>query len=503
MKKKVFNKKNLYYVFLFIVVIFFALVGLSSSPLNKGITQNDSAVFQIMGKGMIEGQVIYKELFDHKGPIMYLINAIAYLISPQMGLFIVEIFFIYIGVVFIFKTSKMFINKEISLIMSLLYLMLIFVTISGGNFTEEYAMTFTSMALYCIMKIIYMNEYENKVLWVVIGATFALNFFIKPTYIAVWIAFGIIQFIYSVKEKKIKELLRYIFYMIIGILVVTIPIMIYLVLNNDINDFINAFFVMNMKYSKAGVLKKTEIFLILINRYKFVKYIITGIVCNILILFNKKINLKNRLFVTSFFIISIILAAWAPNVYKHYLTQLAPAIVLELIEICLFIKENLKLNERENKVLRELPKSLIFIVLIFCIILVTGNKISKDLGIFSRTAKDGANTNYELDELKKYLENDDEIIVLGNQPYYYIYLNRYPKCKYFFQFPIILYDRSIKDEVQNYIVKNRPKIIIKYIQGYNEEDFRKMYGEDVDNFIKNKYKEHIQREFKYYVLEEK
>ena len=153
MKKKVFNKKNLYYVFLFIVVIFFALVGLSSSPLNKGITQNDSAVFQIMGKGMIEGQVIYKELFDHKGPIMYLINAIAYLISPQMGLFIVEIFFIYIGVVFIFKTSKMFINKEISLIMSLLYLMLIFVTISGGNFTEEYAMTFTSMALYCIMKI--------------------------------------------------------------------------------------------------------------------------------------------------------------------------------------------------------------------------------------------------------------------------------------------------------------------------------------------------------------
>ena len=249
-------------------------------------------------------------------------------------------------------------------------------------------------------------------------------------------------------------------------------------------------------------MKKTGIFLILINRYKFVKYIITGIVCNILILFNKKINLKNRLFVTSFFIISIILAAWAPNVYKHYLTQLAPAIVLELIEICLFIKENLKLNERENKVLRELPKSLIFIVLIFCIILVTGNKISKDLGIFSRTAKDGANTNYELDELKKYLENDDEIIVLGNQPYYYIYLNRYPKCKYFFQLPIILYDESIKEENKNYIMNNNPRIIIKYMKDYKEEDFNRIYGMDLDSYIKSTYDEYISRDFKYYVLKE-
>ena len=126
MKEKIFNKKNLYYVFLFVVVIFLSLVGLNSSPLNKGITQNDSAVFQIMGKGMIEGQVIYKDLFDHKGPIMYLINAIAYLISPKIGLFVVEIVLIYIGALFIFKTSKIFVNEKISFIMALFYLMLFF-----------------------------------------------------------------------------------------------------------------------------------------------------------------------------------------------------------------------------------------------------------------------------------------------------------------------------------------------------------------------------------------
>ena len=161
MKNQILNKQNIYYILIFVIVTILAILGLSSSPLNKGVIQNDSAVFQIMGRGMLNGQVIYKDLFDHKGPVMYVINAIAYIINPQIGLFIIEILFIYIGAVFIFKTSKIFVNQKISVIMALVYVMLIFTNILGGNFTEEYAMTFTSIALYCIMKIIYKNEYEN------------------------------------------------------------------------------------------------------------------------------------------------------------------------------------------------------------------------------------------------------------------------------------------------------------------------------------------------------
>ena len=503
MKNQILNKQNIYYILIFVIVTILAILGLSSSPLKKGVIQNDSAVFQIMGRGMLNGQVMYKDLFDHKGPVMYVINAIAYLINPQIGLFIVETLFISIGAVFIFKTSKMLVNKKVSVIMSLVYVMLMFISILGGNFTEEYAMTFTSIALYCIMKIIYKNEYENKILWGIIGVTFALNFFIKPTYIAIWIAFGIIQFIYSIKEKKIKELIKYIVYMIIGIMIVILPIIIYLVLNDDIHYFIYAFFVLNMKYSEAGLLKKTKTFWILINRYKFVGYIVIGIICNILMLFNKKINLKNRLFVTNFFVISIILTAWAPNVYKHYLTQLVPAIVLELIELCLYIKENLKLNEKESEILKELPQNLILILAICCMILVTGNKISKDVGIFSRIAQNGEVINQELDELKKYLKEDDEMIVLGNQPYYYIYLDKQPQYKYFFQLPIMLYDSSIREENLNYIMQNNPKMLIKYMEGYSEEKFNEIYGIDLENYIRNNYEEHVSKKFKYYVLNEK
>ena len=57
---------------------------------------------------------------------------------------------------------------------------------------------------------------------------------------------------------------------------------------------------------------------------------------------------------------------------------------------------------------------LILILAICCMILVTGNKISKDVGIFSRIAQNGEVINQELDELKKYLKEGRRVTFLGD-----------------------------------------------------------------------------------------
>ena len=98
---------------------------------------------------------------------------------------------------------------------------------------------------------------------------------------------------------------------------------------------------------------------------------------------------------------------------------------------------------------------------------------------------------------------NDEMIVLGNQPYYYIYLDKQPQYKYFFQLPIMLYDSSIREENLNYIMQNNPKMLIKYMEGYSEEKFNEIYGIDLENYIRNNYEEHVSKKFKYYVLNEK
>lgn len=495
MNKILKNKENIYTIFLFIIVLFFALIGLISSPINKGITQNDSAVFQIMGRGMVEGQVIYKDLFDHKGPIMYVINAIAYLISPQIGLFIVEVSLIYIGTLFIFKTSKIFTNEKTSFIMALFYLMLLFLYIWGGNFTEEYAMTFVSIALFCIEKIIYEKKH-NKTLWIIIGLTFALTIFIKPTYIAIWIAFGIAYLIYSIKENKIKELITYIMYMLLGTLIVAIPILIYLLVNNDISDFIKSFFTMNMQYSTSTLSEKKKAFLLLITYYKYLNFCIIGIICNLVILVDKNIKYENKIFITSFYVISVILTCWAPRAFQHYLMQLAPTITFELIMFLYLIS---KIQNKDKKLPKKILINSIYIIATIYLILITSLTISKKLGVKSDVAKESEIIKEKLDKVKSQLEKNDEIIVLGNEPYYYIYLEKYPKFKYFFQIPIISYDEQIKQDTQNYILNEKPKAIIKDFTSYDEQEFIGLYGNEIENYINKEYQEYGEGRFKYYI----
>ena len=53
---------------------------------------DDANSYFTMGKGMMNGLVIYRDLYDQKGPYLYLLYGIAYLISHKsfLGVFIFE-----------------------------------------------------------------------------------------------------------------------------------------------------------------------------------------------------------------------------------------------------------------------------------------------------------------------------------------------------------------------------------------------------------------------------
>ena len=57
----------------------------------------DGNAFFTMGKGMFNGKVPYKDLFEQKGPLLYLIYGIGYLISHDtlLGVLFIRSYFIY------------------------------------------------------------------------------------------------------------------------------------------------------------------------------------------------------------------------------------------------------------------------------------------------------------------------------------------------------------------------------------------------------------------------
>lgn len=492
--KRILNKDSICYGILLICVIIFGFLSFNTAPTFNGLPDVDSAVFQVMGRGMANGQIIYKDLFDHKGPIVYVINMLGYIISPKAGLFILEIVFMYLGTVYVYKAAKIFLgDKDISSIfISLIYLCASFLYMCGGNFTEEYAITFLSMGMYYILKIIYEKQYEKKLNWILIGLTFAINLFIKPTYISVWIAFGIIQLICSIKDKKIKDLFKYILYMLFGILIVTIPVLIYLILNSALYDFFDAYVLMNSKYSNFTIAQRISGFLTLISNYEYYVCLLIIYFGNALYLTNENANKRTKYFILIFTILSLILMIWAPNSYAHYLIQLSPVVDLSAIFIII------ELNKLNNK-FKDIPVKFIYICAIILFLGSSAYISSIRLGNFNKFKEDNKIIINDMNQVKELIKEDDEVLALGNSCWYYLLLNKIPRCKYFFQTPIISYDtENILNCVNNYIKESRPKVLIRHKDLYSVNCLRKN-GFEIN---KEEYQKYNTKFFEYYVLKE-
>ena len=72
------NKKIIIYCF--IVSLLVLLLASKSSPLYPFNDWCDANAFFTMGKGLFNGKIIFKDLFEQKGPFLYLIYGIGYLI---------------------------------------------------------------------------------------------------------------------------------------------------------------------------------------------------------------------------------------------------------------------------------------------------------------------------------------------------------------------------------------------------------------------------------------
>ena len=72
---------------------FLFLFSYSTSPLYAISWGHDSAVFQSIGKGWSKGYIPYLDSFDHKGPLLFALNALGYIIGGKNGLFILQLLF--------------------------------------------------------------------------------------------------------------------------------------------------------------------------------------------------------------------------------------------------------------------------------------------------------------------------------------------------------------------------------------------------------------------------
>ena len=147
------NKKRFWCTTIILVALLaMAFVICMRSPLNPFakdlVTETDSSVFKYIGWRMANGEVPYKDIFDHKGILLYFINYLGTLLSFHRGVWLIEYIFMFLSLGLSYKIFRKFCKPFSSLLATLLAFSPLYAYFEGGNLTEEYALPFILLSVY-------------------------------------------------------------------------------------------------------------------------------------------------------------------------------------------------------------------------------------------------------------------------------------------------------------------------------------------------------------------
>lgn len=141
----------------------------------------DQSIFEQMGLGMLQGRIPYVDLFDHKGFLLYIINATGLLLSPNhTGIYCLQslslalTFFCWLRISDrIVHPSLRYVAPAVSLLFAL--------TCEGGNMTETWSLPWISIPIYYLVRylsgerIINLREYFITGICIGLVANLRLN----------------------------------------------------------------------------------------------------------------------------------------------------------------------------------------------------------------------------------------------------------------------------------------------------------------------------------------
>lgn len=131
----------------------FALVFYAfTTPLGPSIG-SDNAIYMTMGTALANGYAPYTEIFDHKGPLVFILQAIPQVLSggySTTALFAQQVVFLLACLLLLSRIAGEL--HAPAVIVQLVYLALISSLTGGGNLTEEYSNVFTLLGLLVILR---------------------------------------------------------------------------------------------------------------------------------------------------------------------------------------------------------------------------------------------------------------------------------------------------------------------------------------------------------------
>lgn len=227
----------------------------TSSPLYAFNTWVDANVYFTIGKSMLKGMLPYRDLFDHKGPLLYALHALTSLVSVNsfLGVYLLEVLCCFFALLYAFKLLRLFFPGDILLLVPLLGAAVCASTPFWlGDSAEELCMPLLIYAGYVGTKNLQGNTLPSRREFFLLGLTSACVLWIKFTMLGYYLGWIVAPACLALSQKRFGELMKKLGVLILGIFTATAPFLLYFGWNHAIGDWFEVYFYDNLfVYSNA------------------------------------------------------------------------------------------------------------------------------------------------------------------------------------------------------------------------------------------------------------
>lgn len=241
------------YALLFVIsVIFITVFSLWTSPFYRNWYGCDASFFTLVGRGITQGKIMYRDFYDLKGPYFFFLQALGQLlIKGRMGAFWMQCLSLYASVILIYNTSLLYVNKAKSSFILFVFFLGHIATLWGGNTLEEYYLPLSLLCLFLVCRNLKDDSLNSsKHLPFLLGIVLGVMFFSKISIAGT--VLGIIAALIFLKlsRRQYAELLIFTLYVILGILFASVPVIVYYATRESLFDMLNCVFITGFK--RAG-----------------------------------------------------------------------------------------------------------------------------------------------------------------------------------------------------------------------------------------------------------
>lgn len=432
----------------------FALLGLVVlvalvlfSPLNTPVLPRDEGVFVYIGQGILRGEIPYRDMLDHKGPLIYYINALGLWIGHNSlwGVWLVEALILAPSLVLLYVLVRRTLGVGPALFGILTWLAG-FMIVLGGNIVEEYAILPVVLAVCLVM-------FRPRLAAAYAGTLAGVLFMLRPNEIAAPVLALIFLLFDPVMAREWQVVRRGLLQFIFAFALIPGAFVAYFAWRGALGYFVDSVFLFNFYYVSEGSHPLSSLlagfgYLILPVLFSLVS-IVWATARGKAVLSGEQRRLFN--FAAALFLLTLPLSVLSGRVYRHYYVPWLLPLAVVSAYLPFFLDRSL-IGPRLKRGLGLLAWSVLIIATLISIRIravpvLAGGKAPEE--------------QQAVQSIQAFVPEDRGLLIWGNETGYAALANRTLASRYLYLIPILTpgYGQSAAGQLLADIEEKHPIII--------------------------------------------